>query len=138
MQVTGAGGARLRSADTAGRARPAAGFSLAGPGIAATAGTAGALPPLGGLLALQDVAEPTAERRRRALGRGRSILDRLDELRLELLAGAVPLDLLRRLQGELGRRVDVADEPRLQGLLDAIEVRCAVEVAKLETAARDD
>jgi hypothetical protein len=137
MLVTGAGGARLRSADTAGRAPPAAGFSLAGPRTAATAAPAGAQPPLGGLLALQDVPEPTAERRRRALGRGRSILDRLDELRMGLMAGAVPLDLLRRLQCELDRRIDVADEPRLQGLLDAIEVRCAVEMAKLETAARD-
>lgn len=106
--------------EDAGRAAPP---PVAAPGI------------LAGLLSLQAVAEPPAERRRRALARGGSLLDRLDELRLALLAGAVPQALLLRLRRELGQASRLDEDPDLQHLLDAIDLRCAVEAAKLEAAA---
>ncbi len=137
MQVTGAGGPRLRSPQSAGRTSRASGFALAGAASAAAAAPAAAPAAISGLLALQDLPEPAVERRRRALGRGRSLLERLDELRLGLLDGSVPLDLLRRLQGELARKLELADEPRLERLIEAIDVRCAVELAKLEAAATE-
>lgn len=104
-------------------AHPASAAPVAAPGI------------LAGLLSLQDVALPSAERRRRALDRGRSLLERLDELRLAILTGAVPQALLDRLGGEAGQVARLDDDPHLQRLLDAIDLRCAVEAAKLESSA---
>lgn len=86
------------------------------------------------LLALQDIELPLAERRHRAVKRGLSLLDRLDEVRLGLLDGALPLSVLQGLRAELGRRAGVDGDGHLRGLLDAIDVRCAVELAKLEAA----
>jgi hypothetical protein len=86
------------------------------------------------LLGLQDVAPTAADVRRRGLRRGRTLLDRLDEVRLGLLEGAVPLPALRRLRSELARTAEVDGDPRLRALLEAIDLRCTVELAKLEAA----
>jgi hypothetical protein len=90
--------------------------------------------PMGGIdsiLALQEV-DDVAERRARAKRRGTLLLDKLEELKLALLGGTisreslVELALLTR-----GRREDSGD-PELQAVLDQIELRAAVELAKLE------
>ena len=85
---------------------------------------------LGAMLAVQAVDEPM-ERRRRAVRRGHSLLDRLEELRLGLLDGSVPVASLARLRMELAGG-DLAAEPALRATLVAIELRAAVEIAKLE------
>ena len=135
MRVAGPTGPEVRSPQGGmSRAGPAAGFSLAAPAAAPQ------LPPAGGpsaaaaLLALQDIAMPIAGGRRRAVARGQALLDRLDELRLGLLDGAVPLATLERLRAELGHHIDGEGDPRLADALRAVEVRCAVELAKLEVA----
>jgi hypothetical protein len=88
------------------------------------------------LLGLQDVTQVNLERRRRAVRRGRDLLDGLDELRLALLDGAVPLPALQQVRTQLAEKVEVDADPGLCRVLEAIEVRCAVELAKLEAAAR--
>ena len=84
------------------------------------------------LIALQEVGGPL-ERRRRATGRASHILDALDELKLELLDGGADS---RRMIEALARAVReqraLTDDPRLEGVLDEIETRAAVELAKLE------
>ncbi len=86
-----------------------------------------------GLLAVQEMPDALAGRRR-AAQRGEMLLDRLDELRIGLVAGAVPRDRL----DELGRLAKAArgqvDDPRLNAILDDIELRVAVELAKLDIA----
>ena len=67
---------------------------------------------------------------RRALARGRGILDALDQLRVGLLEGRVPDASIQRLAGLLQ-----TDRPRVSGeslaaVLDEIELRAAVELAK--------
>jgi hypothetical protein len=92
---------------------------------------AAAVSGLDAMLALQSVEDPTA-RRRRLVRRGRSLLDALDSLKVGLLDGSVSAEeiaLLSRLVKE-GR--DRADDPRLDSLLDEIDLRAAVELAKLE------
>ena len=116
-----------------GRPRPA--FTLPAPtpaGALRPGGVAGA--GLAGLLAVQAVGEPV-ERRRRAVRRGHDLLERLEELRLGLLDGSVPLASLRRLRLDLVRSEPV-DEPVLREVLAAIELRAAVELAKLERRRR--
>ncbi len=83
------------------------------------------------MLALQEVGD-LAERRRRSRERGDSMLDRLEAIRLGLLEGWIggeSLRSLRRLVSE--RRGDLGD-PQLGEILDDIELRAAVELAKLE------
>jgi Class II flagellar assembly regulator len=99
--------------------------------IAGTASIAG----LESILSLQEVDEPP-ERRRRAVARGASLLDRLDALRLALLDGTLSRSTLESLASVIrANRQDVGD-PQLQMVLDEIELRAAVELAKYEVAGR--
>src|SRR5579862_5862144 len=84
-----------------------------------------------GLFALQEVADELSGRRK-AAARGAALLDRLDELRLGLLSGKMPraqLEALRQLAREHG---PTADDPKLAAILSDIELRVAVELAKLD------
>jgi hypothetical protein len=83
------------------------------------------------LLALQEVGGPL-ERRRKAVRRAGAILDVLDEVKLSLLDGGIPPGALERLMTAVRLERGEADEPRLRGLLDEIETRAAVELAKIE------
>lgn len=80
---------------------------------------------------MQEV--PTAtDGRSRGIKHGYNILDHLDEIRLGLLSGS--LSSMRLM--ELGREVEEVREtvidPQLSAILDDIELRAAVELAKLE------
>jgi hypothetical protein len=142
MRVNGPGGPGIASRQRdVGRAADAPAFAAAAAAAAApatptsgsvgTAPAAAALTTLDAILALQELPD-AAERRRRAVRRGHGVLDRLEELRLALVEGSLPHPVLERLRLELGRRERAADEPRLEGVLDEIELRAAVELAKLE------
>jgi hypothetical protein len=82
------------------------------------------------LLSLQEVADATAGRSR-ARARGEAMLDRLDEIRLGLLSGGVPKERLVELSRLARTRRGEVDDPRLVEVLDEIELRAEVELAKL-------
>jgi hypothetical protein len=96
---------------------------------AGTASVAGAA----SLLCLQEVADPL-QRRREAMQRGHRMLDRLDEIRRGLLAGAVSRDALADLQREAKQARAAGLDAGLDEVLAEIELRAAVELAKLEAA----
>ena len=134
MKVNGPAGPASPGAPRAGR--PASGgFSLGGPAAPvapAPAAASGAATPVAGLsalMALQGV-EDVAERRRRAIRRGGGLLDRLDELKLALLAGLPAGPALEGLQRAVGEATGEVEDPRLRALLDQIDLRAAVELAK--------
>lgn len=85
-----------------------------------------------GLLAMQEMAVAAAPGARRAgaVRRGEDLLDRLDDLRLALVAGGVSAARLDDLAGALKAERAASDDPRLDGLLGEIELRAAVELAK--------
>lgn len=89
------------------------------------------LSPLQGLLALPSEPDVVMERRRQ-VSRARTVLDRLEELRLALLKGELGLPTLVDLRRGLGDQAGVAHDPALSGLLAEIELRVEVELAKLE------
>jgi hypothetical protein len=94
-----------------------------------------AVAPAGGvsaLFALQEVPDATA-RRRRALARASKMLDRLDTLQLGLLEGAIDPASLADLAASARSAREETGDPALQGVLDEIELRAAVELAKLST-----
>lgn len=102
-------------------------------GAAPTAGVSG-VASMGALLALQAVEDPL-ERRRRAVSRAGRILDALDGLKVAFLEGEVSPDRLQALMAAVREERGEADDGRLQDLLNEIETRAAVELAKLERVA---
>lgn len=87
------------------------------------------------LLALQDIETPT-DRRRRSVKRAGRLLDELDEIKIALLGGELGQVQLERLSRTIREQRSATEDPELEGLLDEIETRAAVELAKLERAAR--
>jgi hypothetical protein len=104
--------------------RPASGPAGAAAGLAP-------LTSLGAILAVQAVEDPLAGRRR-ARQRGEQLLDALDELRIALIDGRVPAAKLGALRQLVSEQRGRADDPAMQAVLDEIELRTAVELAKLE------
>jgi len=60
------------------------------------------------------------------------LLNILDSVRDGLLAGGIPRSTLNRLAVAVTRRHDVFADPKPQDVLDQIELRGHVELAKLE------
>jgi hypothetical protein len=85
------------------------------------------------LLALQDVGTPT-ERKRRQVSRAGRLLDELDEIKIALLGGDLSTAQLDRLARAIREQREATDDPKLEGILNDIETRAAVELAKLESA----
>ena len=91
----------------------------------------GAPGPVDALLALQEVAgEPSP--RSAARQRGENLLDHLDELRLALLDGRLPRSVIERLASVVGAQRAKIDDPHMAEVLAEIELRAAVELAKLD------
>lgn len=142
MKVSGPSG--VGSTTGSGPARSAgsgSGFRInfpkgaAGPApVGGAAGVAG-VASVDALLTLQAAGGPT-ERRRRAVRRAGRILDVLEEVRLSLLGGDLDLPTLERLRRAVREERDATDDPKLEAVLDEIETRAAVELAKHEAAIR--
>ena len=141
MKVTGPGG--IGSSSGARPARGAGGeaFRIVAPDAAGGPGQASSVSATQGvmgveaLLALQDVGSPL-ERKRRAMRRAGRLLDTLDGLKIALLEGEISGADLDRLRRAIRDERDNTDDPALEAVLDEIELRAAVEVAKLEAASR--
>lgn len=108
--------------------------NVASGGKAAALSGSAPLASISALLAVQGAGDPT-EGRSRARSRGHALLDRLDEIRLGLLADGIPRDTLRALAAELRQCRQVCPDPALNAALDEIELRAMVEPAKYDDGA---
>jgi hypothetical protein len=109
-------------------------FSLADAGETRGAAVSSGPGPIGALdsiLMLQGLDDST-DGRSKGVKHGEDLLDMLDQLRDGLLAGGVPRTTLNRLAAAVTRRHDQFNDPKLQSVLDEIELRAHVEIAKLE------
>lgn len=99
----------------------------------APSGTSGVstLSGIDALIALQGV-ESGTERRRRAVGRGRSALDALDDLKLALLSGTLDLASADRLRTIALSLKESSGDPDLDRVLAEIDLRVEVELAKIQ------
>lgn len=89
---------------------------------------------VGGILAAQSVdpdGAPDHRERQRRAQRGTEILDRLEEVRRGLLVGAIPKDRLADLARFVREKRERGADPVISRLLDEIELRAEVELAKL-------
>ena len=91
------------------------------------------LTKIGALLALQSE-DDVQERRRRATKRSNTLLDQLDGIRISILSDGVSREQVRALSNTLREYRDQVDDPGLNAILDDVELRAEVELAKLERA----
>jgi hypothetical protein len=106
-------------------------FSVNDGATAAENRAATALSPptsLDALLALQAVEDPLLKKKK-LVRRGTQLLDTLEDMKTDLLSGRVSESRLNQLMAVLGQVREKAD-PRLDALLDDIELRARVELAK--------
>lgn len=109
---------------------PAAAGSARSAPAAPTAGVSGVI-GVEALLALQDVGGPL-EGRRRSIRRAGRLLDVLDNIKVALIEGVLSPDQLCVLNQIVSERREATGDPGLDGLLDEIDTRAAVELAKME------
>ena len=88
------------------------------------------------ILAVQEVPGATDGRGRGMLRRyGDDLLSRLDDLRIGILSGAYPKQKLVDLAHRLRKKRQASDDPRLNEIIEEIELRAEVEIAKLTRGA---
>lgn len=100
-------------------------------GSAGGAGGIGGVGAIGGLLALQEVSDEDAGRSQ-TISHANNLLKSLEALRQSLLLGSVPIDVLRTLESRLKNQRQATIDPQLHAIIDDIELRAAVELAKYE------
>ena len=84
------------------------------------------------VVAIQEVPD-ASDKRARSIYRdyGRDLLDRLEQLRMGILAGIFSKEKLAELAHRLRERQKKTDDPILNEIIQDIELRAEVEVAKL-------
>jgi hypothetical protein len=89
------------------------------------------------LLSLQEMPEDEIKKRK-AVQESQSTLEALETLRLALLTGSIPEHLLHTLTNVVALQKQRVDDPRLTSIIEDIELRAAVELAKLERATKQN
>ena len=133
MRIVGPNATARAAAPSASKRAAAGGFSVTEQEAPRNSQPVAALRTIGGidaLIALQGQDEK-AERRRRAVSRGKSALDELDELKLEMLGGTLGPSMLMRLKSVTTDLLDASGDAKLDAVLAEIDLRVAVEIAKL-------
>ncbi|WP_138379957.1 flagellar assembly protein FliX [Luteithermobacter gelatinilyticus] len=99
----------------------------------ASAGLSGTAPltAVTSLLALQEAGTAT-DGRSRGVARAEELLDHLEAIRTGLLIGQIPVQKLRDVAKVVNQQRGVVNDKALESLLDDIELRVKVELAKLE------
>jgi len=92
-------------------------------------GSISAASGISGILGVQEVDDALAHAAKGKM-RAEDILNRLDDLRLELLSGGLSRDKLLQLTRIVNARRAQITDPRLTEILDAIDLRAQVELAK--------
>lgn len=141
MKISGYGGiSAAGGSKKAGKAASGTSFAdiLAASEAGGTAATSdiAATAAVNNMLALQEISEEDV-RRRKLVQQGHNLLDVLEKLRRQLLTGTLPAPLLQELARNIAMKKQTVMDPQLMALMEDIELRAAVELAKLEKAAND-
>lgn len=91
-----------------------------------------AINDISSILAAQDVSgNLEGESRKRNIKRGENLLDNLNEIRIGLLTGSIPKERLIIIAQQLRNKRDKGCDDALSSILDDIELRVEIEIAKL-------
>ena len=91
----------------------------------------GAAVPVDAPFGVRDATDRSGGRSKK---RAEDILDKLDELRVGLLMGSISRDRLESLDRLVQEHRGQVSDPRLSEILDEIELRARVELAKLDVS----
>lgn len=137
MKITGSGRVTSKTIKKTGgkQASDGAAFSsaLSGPDDVAQASNVGGPSPLAtvdALLSLQEVPDSTTGRSK-GLNRANDMLDLLEDVRKGLLLGAIPVANLKTLAALARSQKQDLQDQQLSEILEEIELRAEVELAKL-------
>jgi hypothetical protein len=83
------------------------------------------------LIALQSTGDATQSANDKEVDRAEDILDRLDQIRVGILTGSMSRGALTSIVHRLSERRRDSVDPRLASLIDEVELRAKVELAKL-------
>ena len=133
VEIKGPGRIETSAVKRKAPAGAAGGFSVGGASESHSQIVAGPGPiaALDSILMLQGMEDATTGRSK-GLAHGEQLLDLLDSVRDGLLAGGIPRATLNKLAVAVTRRHESFADPALQDVLDQIELRAHVELAKLE------
>ena len=102
------------------------------PEQASGTGGGNAVAGVGAVLAVQAADDATQGRSKGLLmARGDRLLDRLEDLQMALLTGRMPKEKVIELAQALREKRPTSDDSDLNALIDEIELRAEVELAKL-------
>lgn len=116
----------IRSLDSGGEA--------SGAGSVHGASGASGVSALDALLALQQSGDALDSPKKAGVLRAKSVLEQLEAVRDGLLSGALSGARLQQLVGLLDQQRENIDDPELSAVLDEIDLRARVELAKLEVS----
>ena len=86
---------------------------------------------VGSILAAQEIDDDDGLKSRQQLKKyGEDILERLDEIKQDLLFGEISKDMLANLAQTLRMKKSATNDPGLISIINDIELRAAVELAK--------
>lgn len=136
MKIAGSGSPRTNATRRKAGTAPAAGeFAghMSGPAKAQTPAVSGTtqVASVGALIALQDSSGFGGSPGTAEIDRAEDLLVQLDSIRVGILTGRVSGPTLQNIVRRLAQRRTDGVEPRLAALVDEIELRARVELAKL-------
>lgn len=132
MRIYGPNGTALASAPNVARRTGQGTFTVReeeAPRSSSAATNLRSISSVDALIALQGVDDP-AERRKRAVTRGRNALDTLDALKISVLDGTLDQSMLARLKVAAEGLNHETGDAGLDGVMAEIDLRVAVELAK--------
>jgi hypothetical protein len=136
MKIAGTGSPRTNATRRKGGTDAAAGnFAghMSGPAKAKRPAVSGTtqVASVGALVALQASAGFGGDPGAAEINRAEDLLDQLDRIRVGILTGGISGATLQNIVNRLAQRRSDGVEPRLAALIDEIELRARVELAKL-------
>ncbi len=137
MKIEGSGSIKTPAGKKAGKARSGEGSSFAsvledalGTAAAGSTQAAGDIAAVTFAPDLPDASQPSRNKQA-YVRKGTALLDLLEDVKLGLLLGAIPEATLLQLQQRMQEELPHTDDPALIALMREIEIRAAVELAKL-------
>lgn len=90
------------------------------------------------LLAVQGADDPAARAAKtRMKNRAHTILDKLDQLKVSMLCGSITIGELMGIADTVANHREKIDDPQLTSILDEIDLRAQIEIAKLSKSMKD-
>lgn len=136
MRVFGPGNVNSTQKSKGGKSASKTGAKFSIPSEASTVSTssnvssASPISSIDAIVALQGV-EDAVSGNKKAVTLGNDLIERLEEIRHGLLIGSIPVERLQQLQVTLSKMDVKTEDPRLSEIIGEIELRAAVELAKL-------